>query len=703
METESSTGSPEISVEQKKPEDIKETIIASIKDKTDKEGAMLFEAYKESVNDSERSPVITETYENAKYSFDNLDNEGEVNKLVASLDALYKQAGVSEGYKPEIKYESDEEKQKLLKEAITSDFNNYPELYAESKIESYVDARVRITTAEDKAAGIVEEDLFTRASFRRAVYGVQQARTGLLNVVEEEGRKLKEEAVVERIKKGIEEGWVYKEEQLEKDFGDLEKDEQSKLVEESVEYYQARDSSLVDERHRETVGNLTDDEKSNIFGKTAGIDRKIKLNKDNLNEAIRNSPDQVVKLASEIRSLQVEKEVELAHASISIAEKRTKSVRESWSESKDELLRKLQKGGPGYVKEGTWGKFKGSLKEWADSKTDELDRKAGSRVTELIAQVDEGVDKVGDKFRGVLNKVDEVVFSRAKDVAEKFRKYQEKLRDSKARDEADTARRKMLRLKTYYQARHSTENWFREVRAAFFVRSREIKWEAWSSLGYLGGEEVKKETRERMERISKVSEKDFDRRVKRISESTNPHMEGFQKDLDKRVKFVKIVTESEIPAAPAKADGEERKRITSSEVGVERRIESEEISVEEQLLKNVDRVSDKAIQIREKVKKREASQGDLSDEVERWTKQIEDYNGYMDAIIKDRGLDSEENDDYRKFEEAGKEIGELYRRIKEEKDLEKKFRLVGRYHDLVVNEDNSRWSAFNKLRPKEFK
>jgi len=564
-------GPPDALVESK----LRQEAFTSIKDGTDIQGGRLFEAYKESLDDPEASSFTGETYKKAKKSFENIDNEGEPNKLVASMDALYRQAGLEEGYKPKIEYEgelSGDEKQRLIREKVTEDFQNYPEIYAESKIGRYVEAKARIVMAENKATELVDKDLVRRVDLRVAVFQVQQERTGLFSVVEEETKQIKKDGLGEEMVEGIKGEWEFVEKPLEKNFSELEEGVQDQLIEQRVDEYKEVNSEA-DERHVKAVDSLTGEEKKNVFGKIAENRRKIQNKKENLKAAILNSPENAFDIISDVRSLQVEQKLKMSEAVVTVAKKRTEISKGEWKDAAGDVLSGYIKGKG--QKEGVWKKFKGSTKDWIQSKKDEVGRRIGREVKDTVADLDEGTDRSVDKFRVFYRKIDDKLISRVRKVREKaslkLKGYNENMRDSGARVKAEEERKKILIRKTYYRSRHKTEKSFREAMVTVGVGWRSSKETMKLNLigkasEIVGSEKVKGNVKRRRE-VLKRFDRMHETNVKQIRESQNSHMDVFKEDLEERFQFVQKVVETPTQDGNETSDRQTREAATTDTEG----------------------------------------------------------------------------------------------------------------------------------------
>jgi len=549
---EAAKNTSERTYEKKTPEVIRQEVLSSIKNGADKEGEQLLNAYKDSIKDPEKSSFAGETYKKAKLSFENIDNAGEINKLTASLDALYRQAGVEEGYLPKIEHEGDlseEDKQKLMRDRVSEDFQNYPDLYAENKIGRYVDASAKVKEAEGKVAGAVDKDMVSRVGLRKAIYEVQQARTGLYNVIEEEVKQIKGKELGNELVENIKSSLKFEEKPLDKGFDELDKNEKSELFGKSVNEYKSLNSDA-HEKHIKAVDNLTDEEKKSTFGKAAALDREIQNKKINLKEAIINDPEKAVELASELRSLQVDKHLRLSEASVAVAKKRSEISKTEWKAAAGKVLSGLlrRKG----QKEGVWGKFKASTNEWISSKRDEVGQSIGKDVREVTSELREGLDENADELRVFYEKIDEKFLSRVRSATEKastkFQNYREDLRDSRAKVEADTERRKVIARKTYYRSKHNTKKSYRESITTIGYGWRSTKETTWMNLigkfgDIVGDEGIKEDVRHRGEVLSRF-ERMHRSNIDAIRKSDNPYMDVFKKDLEDRFEFVQKVIEA---------------------------------------------------------------------------------------------------------------------------------------------------------------
>jgi hypothetical protein len=530
----------------KSHEGVKKEMLAAVKNGTDREGVKLYMAYGDSIKDPEASSFVGETYKKAQYSLENIDREGEENKLIASLDSLYRQAGVNEGYKPEIEHEGElpnDEKQRLMREKIAKDFHDYPELYAENKMGRYVEARAKMIQAEGGVGDLVDKDMAGRAELSAATYQIQQERTGLFNVIEEEAKQIKNEELGKELIESIKAEYEFDEKPLDKSFGELEENEQNEMVGASANEYQELYAGS-HEKHLDALKFLSDEERQDIFGSAATLDREIQNKRENLKVAMINSPEDAVRLASELRSLQVEKRLSLSEASIDIAKKRTELSKEEWKNAAGELL-------SGFIrrkgqKEGVWGKFKDSLNERVSAKKDEIGKSIGRDVREATLELREGLDEEAERFRHFYEKVDEKLLSRVRKVTEgasqKFKKYKEDLRDSKAKLDAEQERKRVILRKTYYRSRKNTSDYYKETIAKIGYGWRTRRETAWMNVigkggEWIGSEQVSENLKHRGEVLDRY-EKLHKIRLESIRNSDNPHMDVFKKDLEERFKFV---------------------------------------------------------------------------------------------------------------------------------------------------------------------
>jgi hypothetical protein len=135
------------------------------------------------------------TYRRAQKSRQEANNPAELNKLLVSMNVMYRQM-VEGGYRPQVDITEKvrgitdpKQLEKIQKEAtreqILKDFDAIGDKYAEKKIQSYVDAKAKYEVGEEDLRAVINQNSFSRADIRNAVYQLSVARMRLMQEIQE--------------------------------------------------------------------------------------------------------------------------------------------------------------------------------------------------------------------------------------------------------------------------------------------------------------------------------------------------------------------------------------------------------------------------------------------------------------------------------------------------------------------------------------
>jgi hypothetical protein len=536
----------------------KEKALQAIKDGTDKQGQAIFDSYKDALNYRGAIPVISETYASAKWSFDN-PQAGELNMLIDSMNALYEQAGVEGGYEPVVDVSealqgvTDEgEKKRITQEAIakkvkedfegTDDTPSIADRLAEKHMERYVERVAELEEAEERIQEAIGKEDPDRAEVRKAAFGLQRARRGLVREVGRSTRRMGREEVGEEIIDNLEGSWQY-ELAEERSFSDLNEEERGEKVIDSVSRYKAQLEEEGDEKAVRLFDTLDDGKKQELFERVAETEDEIARRRANLKEQASGDPDALCVAVSRIKEFELQRKLLLNDTKVAMAEQRVEESTSGWQEARRRLGRSLRrakdirKAGSGLVAAG---------KEWVASRT--------SLVAERVHRVLPAKDTLSfwkgetvDELSGALGKVDDVFLGAARrtvsSAKEIIRQRREDMKNEESKVWAEKERKKVARMKKRYDARHRVTTWRQEQWQKITFKARRLRVEVASKVAdVVGGKEESKkaERRKRLKEllVEATKPETLDKQIAEIRKSENPHYAKLAELVEGRVKVM---------------------------------------------------------------------------------------------------------------------------------------------------------------------
>lgn len=536
---------------------LKGWVIQEIRDGKDAHGRRIYDSYQASLFDPEHSVGdIAITFQKALTSKENLDRPGELNKLLSSLNSLHKQIG-GEGYKPEIDIseqlegvEDEKERTRIRNDAITkaalNDLDNFPSLFAAREIEAYAEAKAKVIEKEEDIRRLVDKDSIDRDEIRLAAYKLAKDRKGLIRVIGKDATRVGNEWLGIAIKKDLEEETSQRE-----GFIELKPEDKARLVESAKEGYVQELFAKGEFRYGNLLADKFDEtETNNAFGSIAEIDNQITSKRENLRAALSADPDTLCRLVSEIKELQLQRKAEKSKVRIKIVEKSGEDVEERWKVIREEV-------GPKIVKFGIVGaRDSGSrlliaTREWLASKGNLLKERFKKNIEPTVGRFSDLISQGKGEVVGVLTTLDEELLGalrgEGQGVIEGIKGTIQDTKGSYLKISDDLERRRIAVNKNLRIARYEAGLWLAEKKVDVLVKERAWMWEQQTKAGiFIGGEKVREQFKGRLERIKKVSEADFKRRVARIREKDNPYLDVFQRDLEKRVKLIEKAKVEEI-------------------------------------------------------------------------------------------------------------------------------------------------------------
>jgi hypothetical protein len=531
-------------------------------DTREKEGVMLFKEFKNALDDPEKPeaiPHVSRTFQVAKESREKLGEPGEANKLVASLDALHKQAG-EEGYKPEVRVEadlSDEEKNRLIEEKIGQDFDNVADFLAERYIEEYAEAKAEFLITEEKTQEVLGKETLSRAEIRRAAYQLERARKGLLRQVEVSARRIGNPEVGEKVTESLKESWKPVSAEF-VSFNQLKGERREELVGRSTEGYHGQLESSKD-KYADLFKEISEEKKRELFTPIAKIDHNIKYLRGELTNSLNFAPVELCGLASKIKELQMERRLRVADVRVDLARERLERARVGFPEARGELGIKL-------VEESGTAKEAGrnlisSIKEFIDSSVGVEAEKAKRHLTPALERISEVKEQALEGVTESLNIVDGAFLEQIRGVVsssrETINEAKENIRNTIAKITAKKERGRIETVERYYKKAHAIELGFLGNMEKIFSGFRELKVKTPTVLGeVVGGKRVRERAEERRKEIEELLSTDLKKRIEEIQGRENPSLKIFQEDLRRRVKLIEEAAEAireggeEVPPKP---------------------------------------------------------------------------------------------------------------------------------------------------------
>ncbi|MBU0569982.1 hypothetical protein KKB40_04345 [Patescibacteria group bacterium] len=505
---------------------------------------VLVATFKASLTDGDSD--VAQTYRAALQSSENLSDPAELNKLAASLDALHKQMG-EEGYMPKIdtKGMDDDAKQAAIEGQIVADFKGVVGKLTKHTLEEYDKAEAAFSLLEaptneallsgnlsrKEARGVVYELADAREKYRRVAVRTAKAVGG-----EKDGR-----ALAQGVEASLQKEWEYTEEEprsfSEASLGEKMVDEGKAQAVEALKVQLERDGAST------LFGGIRLEKQKELLANVAAIDYEIGVEKRNLHRALNTKPNELCAVYSGIRSLQLQRTMEIANVRVKLAEaqyEKRKGERENIKNRTDLTKRQMR------VANRIAGQDIRSLKAT-------LRREKGRQaLTGLSGVHNLGEQKMESARRGgrwtrehSLELVADVVHS-AKD---KLKEVWEWAGNWDARVEGEKERKMIVLKGGYLKERRARERLWREAKLKLAAPSEKRKKVKEAKRATLGGGKAEKLTakaeargasdRELVDGIAKVRD-DF-----------------FRKDLESRVRLITGEKETEPVVLPEDWDGEQ--------------------------------------------------------------------------------------------------------------------------------------------------
>ena len=543
---------------------ISREIIQEIEGGKDAQGRAIYDAFKDSLTDPERSVgSAAAIYQSALDSKGKLETPGELNKLVSSLSSLHRKIG-RDGYKPEVDVseklegETDENvrkriKREAIRDKVLSDLDEFPDIFASKGIESYARAKAKTLVREEELRLAIDRDHIERTPVRQAAYKLASARRGLLRTISRDASRLGNEPLARAVIPEVEGTWIQKYEA--KPLETLEENERKNLVDSAKSGLRGVLSSEGKDDYVRYVDDLDEAESLTLFRTIADIDHVIANKRENLLSAINADPNKVCSIASEVSKLQLQRRIELTKVRVKLAEKRVSKANESWKKVREEMGSKIVRYGLGGIRD-TASQIMPTREEQSEAKGNLLTERFKKVVEPVVGKISGTLSGTRETAVKFLREVDRRFIGRMRSIGgsliERTRNIAASAGERIQRIPGDFERARTTLSKNLRVARHETDLWLREKQTDIFVRTRAWKLGAQSKIGgIVGGEAVRERYKRRADAIEKFSSADSQERVRKIRATENPYLRVFQEDIERRVKLITTVADTMTSSTPA--------------------------------------------------------------------------------------------------------------------------------------------------------
>jgi hypothetical protein len=392
----------------------------------DEEGKLLRQAFTEAITTEKgkgaNSSVVrdmNETYRRAKKSRDNLDRAGEADKLVASVDALYHQAGFTD-YKfgVEIKHEElpeGEDAQKkfkadALRKKLEEEFDGFLDKTIDRMMTPYYERKTKLELATENTLEAVSKENVSRSEVNRAIHSQEAAENSTASVGERTLIKLgRKDRITELDRRRTMRRYAYLEEpftRLDEMEAQGKKEERDELIEAKVQDYRKH----LEEKSphaAESFDHLRRNREDLVTG-LLNTELEINNTRENLKSSVRSGDaERVCEWTAKLKDLELERGAHESKMEVALAGQRRRDsirkVRESWKElgesfanikgGKAEAARNLLAAGKEVVNAHT-----GYAKKWV--------KKA---LSPALRKLEQGKQLVGQAFAEMRNGLDDVV------------------------------------------------------------------------------------------------------------------------------------------------------------------------------------------------------------------------------------------------------------------------------------------------------
>jgi len=383
----------------------KSEALERIKNGEDTEGNKLYKTYQKSLKDKSVSDTSA-LFVRASESVGRINDPGEANKAVISMDLLYKKLGF-EGYKIDSKDITTEDRKTALRSKIAEDFNGLSERLADKFIDGYVRCLVELQDAKEDLKKLTEKEESSRSEIRVASYRVEDKKAKLIHAAE------KGSADIDRKDFGKQLGEeITKKEEATKDadkkkFDDLEQDQKSKLINDSVSKYK----ESLDEENKSRVDRMSEDRKNEAFEPIARLDQEIANQRTELTNNLNADPWDVCEIVSRIKELNLEKKLLIKDANISLAEQRIDEANEGLEVSRNNTLKNFIRGKD--IRKSL-GNLVSAGKEWASSRVSIIGEKLKNIATDHFDRISFAMEQGKDLAAEELRSIDEAFFLEAR-------------------------------------------------------------------------------------------------------------------------------------------------------------------------------------------------------------------------------------------------------------------------------------------------
>jgi hypothetical protein len=657
---------------------------------SDSEGRKLYDATRAAVRGEGVGdiPHTTSVYEAAKQSLKIINEPGEINKLESFLNALYKQAGIEEGYKVKVKFEgklqdlAPDQREELVRNQVTEDFANVDVLIAGHEMERYAKTKAELSLIENEARQELEGGGLSRGEARLLAVRVGSTRRRFLESVDIYSSRIGNTEVGNEVAVSYKEGWQYKESAVEPK--KLEPSEEK--IEESVRTYSKKLLSENKEREAKLLGMM--DNKEEIFIPLLDIDQKIIQQKTKIEEALNAPPDVLAEMVTEYRNLQFERKLRVANVDVAIVQKRIEESDKKWSDVRKTLgekFKRVYKNPQAFI--DAVGNVVNAGEEWVSSRIDTIRPSLENAYNEIKGYVSGDIPVITDDLvYRTLERLDKTIISPVKDEIASTLLYFDAVRDNIKNDElksrAENKERTINNRRAYYEERYKAEQWLEIQVQNIIITAETAKKVAFEEVGGLIGGEERQKVEERVIRKEEAGGRLLKMKIDRIKSEENPYLDGFKKDQDSRVVWIENlppeVTETK-PQEVTEIKPQEVEKDTFKSIKLTE-WEKKKLGVTgRELLADVNKSVN---EVAEAKKNSGNAEGNLAI-YEKLEKEITVFNEFMSKTLSSKNLD-ERNPEYVIFLGFGGMIASIVEELKSETDPENRYNLLNAYQNLVM-------------------
>jgi len=663
----------------------KNEAVGKIKSGEDVQGKKLYDAYISSLSDPQTGDTSF-LYTEAGKSVLNIEEPGEANKAVVAMDALYKKLG-SEGYRINPKDIPDNlspvERKQFLKDKITQDYHDgLAKKLADKFIDSYAGSLVELQDAKAELKSKTSIEDVSRTEVRKASYKVEDKVMKLLHMIERGTAQIGNTDIGEELKDEIEAREEVTEYVKSEEFGDLNPEDQARLIDTSVNNF--RDKLEDDDKQQKAgwLDRMSEERKNATFKPIAEKDHEIINLRQNLEKNLNAEPWDICQMVSEIKELQLEKKALITKANITLLEQRLDEAKNGWEEGWDKTLNS-------FIRGKDKGKALGNLvsagKEWVSSQGALLGEKLRKGVSDSIDRINSGLEEEKDNSVEALRNIDESFFLEARtqtnSIKERVTDIVVGTKDRVLRMNSETRNNIFNTERTLYEWVHEADISWQMSKMDIYEKGRRFGMEtsikAAGIIGEVTGRDLNEKVDSRLAAIERFSDREIRNKIETIKEENkdNPLFKHLEDDLERRLRPIeKMKNVKDKMAEPSREDVFQKPVITSPgeamTTKVEGSISDKNVHVESQQTLTQDLTIDKqtGIKTREEYEDEQAKQiFDIKGKFYSVLNQALTIEQVFPALLTDNN-----NEKHRKFVDYKSSSNLLFDAIEDEQDLDRR-------------------------------